>query len=756
MPDYDFATLSPYDFECLVRDLLQKELSITLESFTVGKDSGIDFCYHKSIDDQIIVQVKHYHKSNFSSLLNHLNSKELAKVEQLKPSRYILATSKELTPKNKDAIRGVFGKYIRSTADIYGKNDINNLLGKYPEIEKKTFKLWLTSHAILEKLLHSEIFNQSDLEMHNIKKKIKYYVENENFINAKKILDDAHYCIITGIPGIGKTTLAEILIIKYLDMGYELVKISRDIAEAYEAYEAQTKQIFYYDDFLGQTSLEEKLTKNEDQRLVSFLNDIKNSSNTRFILTTRDYILNRARSVYEKLDQPCLDIYKYTIDLSSYDEFDKAKILFNHLYFSGISQDYKNALLEDKNYWKIIRHKNFNPRIVEQMTEFIAYLGVGSEEYVKEFLDNLDRPIRLWEHAFLNQISNASKNLLLVLASLQNITPITVLEQSFMSIQKYKIKTYGSHADPDDFRKSLKELEGNFINISKWSSCCYISFHNPSVKDFIEDYLSKNYSEVVAICNSAEFFDQFIAISKYIKRTELDNYIFQLEKNLYTDDFDKFSYYEKRTQNFSIELRILSLLKLYDQFEDDRIIVLAHHMIDALIERLNSNIGNKETIIQIISSLLIMRISYKKNQFYEAIKSFFLTNLDNLEDFSYIISLSKTNSELLSYSELEDLRDKFADFYDRFVAELEYGYILDGEYVSEPDQEIIRESRDILDSAEDFFEVDVKRGIKKLELSKKFDETTQDEGDVNNDWVNRKLKKDSEIESLFNILRDPQ
>ena len=42
MPDYNFHTLSPIDFENLVRDLLQVELSIRLESFKNGKDNGID------------------------------------------------------------------------------------------------------------------------------------------------------------------------------------------------------------------------------------------------------------------------------------------------------------------------------------------------------------------------------------------------------------------------------------------------------------------------------------------------------------------------------------------------------------------------------------------------------------------------------------------------------------------------------------------------------------------------------------------
>ena len=43
MPDYDFSTLSPIDFENLCRDLIQKEFNVLLESFAPGKDKGIDF-----------------------------------------------------------------------------------------------------------------------------------------------------------------------------------------------------------------------------------------------------------------------------------------------------------------------------------------------------------------------------------------------------------------------------------------------------------------------------------------------------------------------------------------------------------------------------------------------------------------------------------------------------------------------------------------------------------------------------------------
>ena len=77
MPNYDFRTLSPVDFEILVRDLLQEELLIRFESFKTGQDQGIDLRYWESNDRSIIIQCKHFLESGFAVLLRHLKQSEI-------------------------------------------------------------------------------------------------------------------------------------------------------------------------------------------------------------------------------------------------------------------------------------------------------------------------------------------------------------------------------------------------------------------------------------------------------------------------------------------------------------------------------------------------------------------------------------------------------------------------------------------------------------------------------------------------------
>lgn len=79
--NYDFSTLSSFDFEVLVRDLMQYELNgITLESFTSGRDGGIDLRYSRDLSNALIIQCKHYSGSTLSNLKTELG-KELLKVK---------------------------------------------------------------------------------------------------------------------------------------------------------------------------------------------------------------------------------------------------------------------------------------------------------------------------------------------------------------------------------------------------------------------------------------------------------------------------------------------------------------------------------------------------------------------------------------------------------------------------------------------------------------------------------------------------
>src|SRR5207237_7197104 len=231
-----------------------------------------------------------------------------------------------------------------------------------------------------------------------------HYVQNESSTEALDILNRHNFFIIAGIPGIGKTILAEMLLLHFLNAKYEVVKIYSDISEAASLDYMNQRRIFYYDDFLGQTASLDKFGKNEDQKLLDFIATMKKSRVSKLILTTREYILNQVRSRYEKLARSDFKVETCVVDLSKYTRLNKAKILFNHIYFSDLPTSYKRALLHHKNYLTIVDHENYNPRIVELMTEFSRMSEISPAGYFKFFISNLTNPMLIWEHAFQYQL----------------------------------------------------------------------------------------------------------------------------------------------------------------------------------------------------------------------------------------------------------------------------------------------------------------------------------------------------------------
>jgi hypothetical protein len=231
---YDFTTLSPDDFEVLVADLLTRSWGRRVESFKSGKDGGIDLRNSRVLvdDPTIIVQCKRYAPHKFPQLLSKIKE-ERAKLERLQPERYVLATSVGLTPANKDTIVAALAPWCRSTADIYGPNELNGFLRDYPDVETAHFKLWISSTAVLERVLHAKIFAITEATVDATKRHLSKLVIHDGLARALDLLHQRHHVLIVGNPGIGKSTLARMLMCHYMHEGFEPVWLVNNIDDAW-------------------------------------------------------------------------------------------------------------------------------------------------------------------------------------------------------------------------------------------------------------------------------------------------------------------------------------------------------------------------------------------------------------------------------------------------------------------------------------------------------------------------------------------
>lgn len=184
---YDFSKLNDREFEHLGASVLEKVLNTRFETFKTGKDGGVDGRFWIGTNKEGILQCKQYLNTPYKLLISKLRNEEAEKVRNLKPERYILVISKELSRKNKQEIKGIFNPYIKSEKDIWGIEDLNAFLSKKEnqDIVEQNFKLWLTSTSVLDLIYNNAIKGRSESTINEIKEKAYKYALTENCTSSK-------------------------------------------------------------------------------------------------------------------------------------------------------------------------------------------------------------------------------------------------------------------------------------------------------------------------------------------------------------------------------------------------------------------------------------------------------------------------------------------------------------------------------------------------------------------------------------------
>jgi DNA polymerase III delta prime subunit len=507
---YNLGVLNDKEFEDLCKDLLDKKLGIDLQSFKKGKDKGTDLRYANTVENEIVVQAKHFINSKYSDLKHQLLVKELKKIKAMSPApqRYIVTTSLGLNPTETDELYEGLKPYVLNSNDIYGLDRIESLLDSNAKVIEKFYKLWLTSTSVLNRVIHNGIKGKSEFHQGKILKKVGLYVQTNNYRSAEDKILEHHFVIISGPPGIGKTTIAYLLICNFLANDYELIYVDDQLKDAENliSSDPEQKQIIFFDDFLGSNIIEINNPRNTESSIVSFIERLQHLKNKYLILTTRTTILNQAIRDFEKFKRNRLGtISKYEIQLENYDPFAKAQILYNHLYQANVSESFYDVFVQDKNYVKIIDHKNYSPRLIEFITQMRNFKN-SSASNLKDFIfDNLENPQEIWRDAYENQLVDEDRFLLTALFSLggYNIAR-EYLEAAFKSRYDYEIKNHGFQLKHNAFANALKKLLDGFIVSYKDSltGINYFSFLNPSVGDFLLNYIKENDDEKIRLLYS--------------------------------------------------------------------------------------------------------------------------------------------------------------------------------------------------------------------------------------------------------------
>lgn len=483
MTDYDFRALNDKEFEVLATDLLSKRDGRRYERFKAGKDSGVDGRFFMQNGAEIILQCKHWPASPLERLVRHIEEIELPKVRKLNPAAYIVVLSHPLSRSDKRRIHDALSPYVKTPADILGREDLNDLLTAHPEVELRHYKLWITSSTVLRHFLNKPIVDRSLFALQEIREAAKLYVPTANHDKALAKLEELGVVIITGPAGIGKTTLADHLALHYVSKEFEFVRIADEIREAEAAFQPDRKQLFFFDDFLGRNYLE-ALSGHEGAHIVQFIRRISRDKKKRFVLTSRTTILNQGKLLIDILHTNNLERNEFEVSFESFSEIDKARILYNHIYHSSMEPNYVDELYADRRYRLLISHRNYNPRLIRYITDSDRLAGIAASQYWPHAKEMLDNPARVWENPFEAQHDDFGRALiLLVTLNGREMSEVDLAESYSRFIAHPDSKAMSGRRD---FLQSLRHLSGSMLSRTlSQDGEPYINLFNPSIGDYV-------------------------------------------------------------------------------------------------------------------------------------------------------------------------------------------------------------------------------------------------------------------------------
>lgn len=652
MVEYNFENFDDYEFELLCRDLLNEVQRIEVKSnhgldykhilsfssYKRGKDEGVDLYFEKETI-KVVGQVK-LSRGKFNDLYYSLKRKvngknELSKVRKLNPSKYILMTSVPLSLANKKTLMEYFTPFILSESDIFGKEDINALLSRFNHIEKRYVKLYFSNPLVLERLLNQATIKGSEFTKKEIETQLKYFVQTTNFNKALSILDKQNLLIIKGLPGVGKTTLAKMLSLYFIEKGYSFIEIFELDSEIERLIDANDEKcIFYYDDFLGSNSLIISDALRNEGRLKRLLRRIAQKSNKALIMTTRTNILKKAEFNSEKLKRVFKVISNYEVEIANLTSYEKRKIIEAHIEKNKIDyMVFENDLL----FEKIVNHSNFSPRLIEYITEKSNF-NLQKNNYSSFVLSSLKSPSEIWSYAYNFQINYVEKLFLNHLFLFGNSCAEVRFKNSYLSRLKYEVENNNYSINSKEFKESTTTMDGTFITIK---SRLYneqlerdIEFINPSIVDFLLKEIKENtafiYDSISDFNDSNIILKRFNHPNKELLKLftidELSNIL--LKRNrifLFKEEYEKIRYFQILANYFPI-------LEIINCFNDEILKILNTDINLLTIDYYN-------TFLTTFKDSNIIK-SHIKTKGFEIINSL-LNNIDYISEIDDVLGLFK-------------------------------------------------------------------------------------------------------------------
>ncbi|WP_371368104.1 hypothetical protein ACA097_01750 [Pseudomonas sp. QL9] len=372
---FNLHTLGWHSFQQLCLSVSREVLGQTVQSFLDTNDGGRDGAFSgtwtprngESLLGQFVIQCKFTSRAGYTLKPSDIKE-EINKAKRLAGKGecdiYILMTNSGISGETEIKLKEKFKKVGIKNTLIFGATWIEDQIRESKSLRMMVPRVY--GLGDLSQILDERAYAQAAAVLESMRDELAKVVLTESYRKAARALDAHHFVLLIGEPASGKTTIASLLAMSSADQwGASVVKLAtpRSVVDHWNPHEKS--QFFWVDDAFGVTQYERSLVSDWNQ----ILNEVKTilRQGNRVVMTSRDYIYNRARQDLKEGAFPLFQESQVVIDVHDLTGDERRQILYNHMRMGNQSHEFRTTV---KPYLEAIaQHDRFIPEIARRLAD---------------------------------------------------------------------------------------------------------------------------------------------------------------------------------------------------------------------------------------------------------------------------------------------------------------------------------------------------------------------------------------------------
>ena len=372
---YDLHRLGWSSFQQLCLTIAREVLGQTVQSFLDSNDAGRDGAFAGSwttspgqhFSGNFVIQCKFSGKAE-SLLTKSGMADEIPKVQKLVSDGlcdvYILMTNAGVSAKQEAQIKAALSGAGVKDVLVCGATWIEDQIRENTRLRMLVPRVY--GLGDLSQILDQRAYAQARAVLESLRDDLAKVVITESYRKAVNALDEHGFVLLIGEPAAGKTTIASMLAMAAADKWKSSVLKLADPAKVVERWNVdEPSQFFWIDDAFGVTQYESPLVHGWNHSLAQVKTMLRRGA--KIVMTSRDYIYNRARQDLKESAFPLLSESQVVIDVHDLSDVEKQQILYNHLKLGKQTAEFRSSIRPHLEY--MAAHPRFIPETARRIAD---------------------------------------------------------------------------------------------------------------------------------------------------------------------------------------------------------------------------------------------------------------------------------------------------------------------------------------------------------------------------------------------------